>query len=226
MLKPRCLRLDLVAVVAGVLLAACSGTSNTSDGGTHDAGLGDLGPAGGPVSGDPDTHCSLPGGGDGGINMVRQAACAPPDAGVGIDVGTSTTTDSCNFGATNHNTSANDDDCKYHVSFSSTPVYRNFDVDFDVSVTRLADGSAVTGAAINPEVFLASPDPTAACPPSARPAPNTTLMKSEPMPGHYRVGPIQFDQPGDWTVRFHFFEDCFDAPESPHGHAAFLIRVP
>ena len=38
---------------------------------------------------------------------------------------------------------------------------------------------------------------------------------------------ITFDMPGDWTVRFHFFENCDDAPaDSPHGHAAFLVYVP
>jgi hypothetical protein len=45
-------------------------------------------------------------------------------------------------------------------------------------------------------------------------------------PGTYRVGPILFDKPGRWVVRFHFFETCFDAPDSPHGHAAFYIQVP
>jgi len=38
---------------------------------------------------------------------------------------------------------------------------------------------------------------------------------------------ITFDAAGDWTVRYHFYEDCNDAPEdSPHGHAAFLVHVP
>jgi hypothetical protein len=41
------------------------------------------------------------------------------------------------------------------------------------------------------------------------------------------VGPIVFDQPGKWVVRFHFFENCDDLVEdSPHGHAAFYVQVP
>jgi hypothetical protein len=45
--------------------------------------------------------------------------------------------------------------------------------------------------------------------------------------GKYTVGPIKFDAPGNWTVRFHFYEECSDVPEdSPHGHAAFFVHVP
>jgi len=30
-----------------------------------------------------------------------------------------------------------------------------------------------------------------------------------------------------WTVRFHLFEECSDAPaDSPHGHGAFFFTVP
>ena len=31
---------------------------------------------------------------------------------------------------------------------------------------------------------------------------------------------------GAWTARFHFFGTCPDAPDSPHGHAAFFVAVP
>jgi hypothetical protein len=112
------------------------------------------------------------------------------------------------------------------VSFTSTPLYRNADVIFTVTATRLSDGSPVTGAKTNPEVFLGSPDPSAACPMNARPAPNSNTMTTEGPPGTYKIGPLRFDTPGEWTVRFHFFEDCFDAPDSPHGHVAFLFQIP
>ena len=41
------------------------------------------------------------------------------------------------------------------------------------------------------------------------------------------TGPVQFDAPGQWTVRFHLHDNCSDEPaDSPHGHAAFFIGVP
>src|SRR5437867_328431 len=59
------------------------------------------------------------------------------------------------------------------------------------------------------------------------PAPNTRQKPVEESPGTYTVGPIRFDAPGQWTVRFHFFEECADVlEESPHGHVAFLAQVP
>jgi hypothetical protein len=46
-------------------------------------------------------------------------------------------------------------------------------------------------------------------------------------PGWYEVGPINFPDPGMWSVRFHFNENCNDElPDSPHGHAAFWVTVP
>jgi hypothetical protein len=49
----------------------------------------------------------------------------------------------------------------------------------------------------------------------------------EEPPGTYTIGPVVFDEAGDWTVRFHFNELCCDVvPDSPHGHAAFHIHVP
>jgi hypothetical protein len=58
------------------------------------------------------------------------------------------------------------------------------------------------------------------------PAPNTDQKSTEGPDGTYRVGPIRFDGKGQWTVRFHFHEDCDDSETSPHGHAAFFVSVP
>jgi hypothetical protein len=197
-----------VFVAASVLAAACASSS---------------GPAGYPVDGAVDMHCSGPDGGDGGITIVMQSACSPPDGGT-------MTSTVCPWGDTNSNTRANDDDCKYQVSFRSSPIYENQDVSFTVSATHLSDGSPVTGAQTQTEIFLGSPNPTEACPIMTRPAPNPPAPERtrtvESPPGTYMIGPLRFDAPGDWTVRFHFYETCFDAPESPHGHAAFLIHVP
>ena len=49
----------------------------------------------------------------------------------------------------------------------------------------------------------------------------------ETSPGTYKIGPIVFDRPGGWVVRFHFFGSCDDYLDtSPHGHAAFFVTVP
>ena len=59
------------------------------------------------------------------------------------------------------------------------------------------------------------------------PAPNTDAKATATSAGTYTVGPIRFDAAGTWTVRFHVSEECTDvAEDSPHGHAAFFVRVP
>ena len=160
------------------------------------------GPVGGPVMGALDTHCSGPG-------PTVVGTCMTPGASDGgapmVD-----------YGPTLFNAEGDDDDCKYHVSWTSTPVRENTNVTFTMMLTKLADASTATGAGIRAEVFLTDTHPVP-------PPPQAT----ESPAGTYKVGPIKFDAPGDWTVRFHFYEDCDDAPaDSPHGHAAFYVRVP
>jgi hypothetical protein len=61
---------------------------------------------------------------------------------------------------------------------------------------------------------------------STHPGPNSGVVLDEGPPGTYS-GRIAFDQPGQWTVRFHFHEECADLRDtSPHGHVAFHITVP
>ena len=169
------------------------------------------GPAGGPVSGALDTHCRDA---DGGVTatvigecMTGVAAAAPePDGGAPTS----------DYGETLYNAEGDDDDCKYHVKWTSTAVRKNTDVSFDVTLTKLADMTAATGAGVRAEIFLTDTHP-AAPPPAA----------TESAGGKYAVGPIKFDTAGKWTVRFHFYENCNDAPEDlPHGHAAFFVDVP
>jgi len=176
--------------VAALLGAACSSSSGPS------------GPAGGPVTGALDTHCQ-------GM-ATTVGACmmggGEPDGGPVVS----------DYGDTLFNAEGDDDDCKYHVVWTSTPVRENTGVTFNVTLTKLADGSAATGAGVRAEVFLNDTHP-AAPPPQA----------SESSGGKYKLGPVTFDAPGDWTVRFHFYENCDDAPaDSPHGHAAFFVHVP
>jgi hypothetical protein len=90
-------------------------------------------------------------------------------------------------------------------------------VTFAVNVIRKIDGKPATGADIVIEAFLNPMHPT----------PTVDIPSVESAGGNYKVGPFVFDQAGQWTVRFHFYEMCSDEPEdSPHGHAAFFIKVP
>jgi hypothetical protein len=190
----------LIAIpLAAVVGVRCGGDS------------GPTGPIGGPVCGALDVHCADA---DGGVTATAVGLCetgAAPDAGT-PDAGAPIS----DYGETMFNAEANDDDCKYRVSWTSTPVRKDANVTFMVTLTKLADGTAATGAGVRAEVYLTNTHP-AAPPPQA----------TEAAGGTYTVGPIKFDSPGDWTVRFHFYEQCSDVPEdSPHGHAAFFVRVP
>ena len=195
------------AILAGGLCA----TMFTSCGSS-----GPSGPAGGPVDGSADMHCV---GQD--PQATSQSVCQfrpPPDAALPPDAPGTTGPDAApEFGATMYGTEGDDDDCKYHVTWSSSPIYENDNVFFTVVATALVDNSVVTGANIYAEVYLND----------THPAPPTNQSAVESPPGTYKVGPIQFDEPGEWTVRFHLFENCLDySPESPHGHAAFYVEVP
>jgi hypothetical protein len=175
---------------------------------------GPTGPTGGPVTGALDTHCKDA---DGGVVATVVGECMtgsePADAAApDPDAGAPTS----DYGETLFNAEGDDDDCKYHVKWTATAIRANSSVSFDVTLTKLADMSPATGAGVRAEVFLTETHP-AAPPPAA----------TESAGGKYTVGPIKFDAAGDWTVRFHFYENCNDAPEdSPHGHAAFFVHVP
>lgn len=120
------------------------------------------------------------------------------------------------YGPTNYNSEADDDDCKYHVKWESTAVAQNTDVTFKIIATTKSDSKAVAAATPYAEIFL--DDKT--------PAPNTPAKTTETEPGTYTIGPVQFNKPGNWNVRFHFHDECTDSEESPHGHVAFFVKVP
>ena len=189
------------------------------------------GPAGGAVAGVVDMHCVGPT----GLEITQatdQTKCMfrpPPDAAVDAHVALPDaapgTPDAgpdagpvSDYGPTMFNQAGDDDDCKYHVSWTSTPIYENTDITFTMTATTLVDPGPVTGD-VGPiiEAFLSD----------THPAPDTNQHAVETAPGVYTIGPIQFDAPGMWTVRFHLFEQCFDLiAQSPHGHAAFYVNVP
>jgi hypothetical protein len=175
------------------------------------------------ITGPADMHCTV-----GGVAVKMEiGAClmggsgtptvdaANADSDGGADGGASGGTS--DFGATLDNAEGDDDDCKYHVSWTSTEVKENAGVTFEVTVTRLADGMPATGADVQIEAFLDTTHPT----------PTIVIPTNELGGGKYRVGPLVFDKPGNWTVRFHLYEMCSDQnQDSPHGHAAFYVQVP
>ena len=200
-------------VLLGVVLLAAGSLAGCGSSGPS-------GPAGGPVADGGDQHC-MP---NGTLEPAPVGMCLAPgtggdDAGTSDDGGTDAepATPSSDYGETLYNSSGYDDDCKYHVSFESTPVHKNTDVTFTVTVDRLDPAAKATGAELYAEVYLT---PT-------HPAPNSDTKTTETDAGVYTVGPIVFNASGLWTVRFHMYEMCSDDPaDSPHGHAAFYINVP
>ncbi|HEX3344473.1 MAG TPA: hypothetical protein VHS09_07855 [Polyangiaceae bacterium] len=220
------------------LIVACS--SKSSGGGAPfdvddvssllEPDAGSCASPGGPVVGPQDDHCEAP---DGGaiVQPTTTAGCyddagAPGDDGGGsgddggADAGDIGNCGDSDYGPTMYGNWGSDDDCKYDVMWTSTPICENVPVYFTVQVSRRTDNSPVTGANARPDVVLACAHPIPNVPKPRDPSP-------ELAPGVYEVGPVLFDQPGKWVFRFHFNEDCLDiAPDSPHGHAAFYIDVP
>jgi hypothetical protein len=89
---------------------------------------------------------------------------------------------------------------------------------FTVTAKKRAGGAPLTGASVDLEVYADD---------CTHIAPNSGQATVEQGNGVYKVGPIQFSQSGKWIVRFHFNECCSDDPmDSPHGHAAFWVKVP
>lgn len=202
-----------MGLVALPFFVACTNNDGKNDGGTNEGGADSSvmctnATTGGPVMGtNPD--CSA----DGGMVITVDMAACHPEAGPPADGGMM----GMGYGPTNVGTQADDDDCKYKVKWSSTPICQGANVTFTMNLDYKADGKPATGAFPYAEVFL----------PPSHPAPDTKPMMTETMPGVYTLGPYKFDQPGKWTVRFHFFPQCEDTlDETPHGHAAFFVNVP
>jgi hypothetical protein len=197
----------LVAFPLFALGLGCSSTSSSPiDGG---AGI---------VPGDADNHCI-------GVTPIitSQASChvGADAAAPGDDGGASDDAGAEEPAPIHSGAESDDDDCKYHVKFSTTPVVVNSNLTFNVTVTRLSDNAPATNAAVTLESYLADN--------LFHPIPNngTQTTESPANSGKYVIKPIKFDASGRWIVRFHLYESCDDILEdSPHGHVAFNFDVP
>jgi hypothetical protein len=178
------------------------------------------------TSGPADTHCG------GNAQPVSQASCfggGDVDGGDVPDAGT--TAVDCDYGDTMFGMEGDDDDCKYHLVWASSPICEGTPgVSFTVTATTTTDHTPVTGAAMRVETFITAPAGSdcddALASGHVGPGSEVRLTESTTSPGTYS-GNVAFDRAGGWTVRFHLFEECADAPEdSPHGHAAFHVTVP
>jgi hypothetical protein len=203
-------RVATMSVLAGAVAVGIA-CSNSSSGGPAQT----CAKPGGPIMAAADMHCMDPEAGP--IVQPTDPASCHPDAAV-PDAGAMT----CAYGDTLNNAEGDDDDCKYHVKWTSTPICVNNDVTFTVTATHKTDGTPLTGSNPVIEAFVGMMP----CG-STHPAPNSNPSTKEGPPGTYSIGPIHFDVAGQWAVRFHFNEDCEDLlPTSPHGHAAFFVQVP
>ncbi len=231
----------LLAGIPALLLAslvtyACSSSSSAPAASAGDAGAcpvidsgnlnaTDAAPAscaspGAATPGPADMHCIA----DGGLTVqpTSAAACcavATTDAG--------TDPNACPYGDTMYGQSAGDDDCKYAVTWTSTPLCEGAGgVEFTVVAVHGGTTTPVVGAHIEPEAFLTSPGDGGCDDMSTHLSPSTFGEFAEGPPGTYK-GRVVFDTPGAWTIRFHLNENCHDVlPTSPHGHAAFHLTVP
>jgi hypothetical protein len=232
-----------------VVVAACSSSSNNNGSGSTQPPAVTCASPGGPSAPPggtaPPDHCIV-----NGVPIKQatdQASCFPEagaagddggqgtgdDAGQGDDTsgddasgpgdgGPTGDCDPSEFGAAMYGNSGDDDDCKYDVKWSSTPICEGGNgVYFTVSAVNRVDGTPLTGATPYIEAVQAC---LHAVP---NPPPPAVTSTEETSPVTYKIGPIVFDRPGGWVVRFHFFGSCEDTLEtSPHGHAAFFVTVP
>jgi hypothetical protein len=180
---------------------------------------------GGATQGAADKHCDKT-----PPTAVSAASCGvmPPseDAGAAPTVTSGLCGENgADYGTTMYGTEGDDDDCKYHVSFTSSPLCENDGTYFVVTAHYLTrDGAPLTGACAFAELCL---NDSHVIPSADYRPPTGKQVVVEGPPGTYTIGPVTLDEAGKWTVRFHFNEQCCDvADSSPHGHAAFFVNVP
>lgn len=229
------IRATLIVLAAAGLSSGFGCSSSNSDGNAV------TGPAGGAVVGATDDHCDgQPTGvsdpaacttqpspeGDAGASGADPTAAAGASGTDAVDCNLAHDAD---FGDTLYNASGKDDDCKYQVSWTSTPIRKGQNVTFTVTTSSLETGAPLEHIAAQKAgaTALSRVEPYIPCDPTHfAPVADFSAPITETLPGVYQVGPIVFDKSGRWALRFHFYETCFDTETSPHGHIAFFVDVP
>jgi hypothetical protein len=110
---------------------------------------------------------------------------------------------------------ADDDGCGFHVRMVPHCTGTDRALALDIQLSSAVTGNLVTRAAPYVDAFSS--------PTHISPNAGTT---TELAPGHYRIEPVVFDQPGVWTLAVHFFGTCPDMPHAPHGHTSLTVDVP
>ena len=153
-------------IILAVLLGAAAGAGCSS---SSSGGAGADSPAG-VLLGPPDDHCKAS---DGGLTIQTIGSCEvldprlvpsnaascnvtfDEDAGApSVDAG-AVAADAgyvSPYGPTMYNAAGNDDDCKYYVSWTATPVKEKTDTFFTVTAIRLMDMMPATCAGIRPDL--------------------------------------------------------------------------
>jgi len=222
------------SLVLSALFALSGASCSSSD---------DVSAAGGAVTGAEDNHCSGQpiGVSDPAACLAAPGAAGAPDEAAGgapndqgaAPAGGSAGAPDCNlahdadYGDTLFNDSGADDDCKYRVSWSSTPIRKNQNVTFTVKTTSNGAPLERIAAQEAGATALSRVEPYIPCDPThVPPIADLTAAIKETSPGVFSVGPLVFDRSARWVVRFHFYEECVDSETSPHGHVAFFVDVP
>jgi hypothetical protein len=230
------MKLGALAPITVLALSALVGCSSSgSDQGVAPA------IANGVVVGASDTHCAgRPlGVSDPTICMVVGANPGAGDtsaggASAGGASGTAGSAD-CNmshdsgYGDNLYNSSGDDDDCKYHVTWSATPIQKNQPFTLTITATNKTTGAPLeTIAAQDPgKPALSRIEPFMPCEPShLAPTSDYEAPVTQIGPGKFTVGPVVFDESGRWVIRYHFYEECFNNVTTPHAHIAFFVEVP
>ncbi len=160
---PVLVSLSALALLGALTGVACSSSDTT--GGTTGTG-GNSGPPGGPVSGTPDAHCGAK------SQVTNAAACTPEPTGSGGGTSSSSSSattgaggstgaggEASEYGATLENAEGDDDDCKYHVKWTSTDIYENNDVTITAVITTKSDGKPATSGEIDSRSSSTTPTP-------------------------------------------------------------------
>jgi len=157
-------------------------------------------PAGGAVAGDVDTHC--------GTTVI---VLAPDECTAAAD--DNVTTVDPRF-----NAEGEDDDCKYHVTWTATPICFDATVTFEVTVAARFDNAPQVGAAPRIEAHLTND--------VGHTLPESGQRTVELGGGRYEVGPVHFDASGQWEMTIHLYEECNRTVHSPRGQITFFVDVP